>query len=168
VTAIATTRNLILGCDPGFSGGIAIYDFTNKKLVDVFPIPVLEEKGKKEINSLRLAGLIDKYANEIRLCVIEEVGVMTGKEGRQGMFRFGVGVGIVKGILASHMVPTFSVRPSVWKSLENLTRDKDDSLKKAKKLFPEMADRFSRKKDDGLAEAAILSQFGTRFLSIYV
>lgn len=159
-------RNLILGCDPGFLGAIAIYNFENKKLVSVFDMPIFELKGRKEINAQKLSSFIDGYADQIRLSVIEDVGVMTGKEGRQSMFRFGVGVGIVRGILSSYMIPIFPVVPSVWKSLENLSGRKAESITRARKLFPDSKAEFLRSKDDGRAEAAILARFGERFLNL--
>lgn len=160
-------RPLILGIDPGFSGGLALYNFEEKKLLEVIDMPTIKVKEKTEVDISKISSFIDHFGNDIKFSVIEEVGVMTGREGRQGMFRFGVGVGVLRGVLGSYLIPTFSVTPSVWKGLLNLTSNKNDSLLKAKKMFPDSAHFFTRKKDDGRAEAALLALFGTRFLGLY-
>lgn len=140
------------------------------KLVKVWDIPVEKIKGpngrsdRNEISLYRLALSVDEYANEIGLAVVEEVGVMTGTEGRVGMFRFGYGAGAIAGILASLLIPTRLVKPQVWKPLMGLSRDKGISRKKATELFPDQSEMFKRVKDDGRAEAALLAVFGKRLV----
>ncbi len=151
-----------MGVDPGLSGAVAFYDLEKAAVVAVHDMPLHEVSGKRHIDLYQLAAIIDGHAKDIEFAVIEEVGVMTGKEGVVGMFRFGQAAGCVQGIVAAYMIPMFLVKPSVWKSAMGLTRDKDHSRQKASQLFPSSAHLWARKKDDGRAEALLLAVFGSK------
>ena len=49
------------------------------------------------------------------------------------------------------------VIPRVWKGYFGLSSDKEQSRLKAIALFPDCANLFSRKKDEGRAEAALIA-----------
>jgi crossover junction endodeoxyribonuclease RuvC len=166
-------RPLVLGVDPGLSGALALYDWSSGALVSVTDMPTFSPKlGKQQLNVHGLTTWLDGYAPKIRLAVVEEVGAMTyvdsgGQTRGQGAaasFNFGKGYGVLIGALATCMVPIHFVRPSVWKMIVGVTRDKDTSLELARKLFPAHLDQFKRKKDDGRAEAALLARFGAERL----
>jgi len=76
------------------------------------------------------------------------------------MFRFGQGYGAIQMALAGHKIPTRLVTPSKWKSHFGLSRDKGVSRGLAMQRFPEQAQMFSRVKDDGRAEAALIALYG--------
>lgn len=165
---------LVMGIDPGLSGAIAIvsHALAGPRLVGVWDMPTLDPvikgakgpKGKRNINTVELAILIDSHSRALSHAVVEDVGVMSGDEGTVSMFRFGMATGIVHGILAGCFVPTMMTKPAVWKSLMGLNQNKGLSREKASAMFPEHADNFKRKKDDGRAEAVLLAVFGGRLL----
>jgi len=76
------------------------------------------------------------------------------------MFRFGQGYGAIQMALAGHKIPTRLVTPAKWKSHFGLSRDKGVSRGLAMQRFPEQSQMFSRVKDDGRAEAALIALYG--------
>jgi crossover junction endodeoxyribonuclease RuvC len=152
---------LILGVDPGFKGGIAIYDLKLEMIIAVAAMPLTKMgNGDKDwINGEALADLIEPYALDLEYAVIEQPSAMPG-QGVTGMFRFGYTCGIIHGVVAAFNCPIAFVKPSVWKCALNLDRDKNKAREFASLKFPYMASHWKRAKDDGLAEAAILAWFG--------
>lgn len=156
------TNYIVAGIDPGFGGAIAFYHYLRHEVVDLWDMPLTAQKassGKNQIDAHKLAMGIDSYAKTIDFAVVEEVHAMPG-QGVTSMFRFGQGFGIIQGILATTMIPTFYVKPSIWKCQMGLSTSKDLSLSKVRHLFPKELSRFERKKDNGRAEALLLAFFG--------
>ena len=153
---------LIYGIDPGFTGAIALYWPDTGKL-EVHDMPVMKNpKGKTIINP---HGVLDILANEggKSLAVIEQVGAMPG-QGVSSMFRFGEGYGHLQMACAASKLPLQYVTPATWKKHFNLSRDKGVSRGVAMQRFPEQAHRFSRVKDDGLAESALIALYAAEKL----
>lgn len=151
-------KTLVLGIDPGNSGGIAFYCAETKKLATVSALD----------SAKPLSDLIKTTNHLVKFAVVEEVGAMTyidkhGEKRGQGAaasFSFGKNAGVIEGILTSFEIPIFYVKPAVWKALMGLTSNKGDSLNLARTLFPAFKEQFKLKKHDGLAEAALLAKFG--------
>lgn len=158
---------LILGIDPGLSGAIAFYAPGSKELIALSDMPLLKRLDKSEkkrwIDPYTLATAVDAYSKDTLLACIEEPSAMPG-QGVVSTFRFGLSCGLAQGVCASSNIPMRLVKPSVWKALMGLSRDKSLSIKKAQQLFPAHADQFLKK--DGRAEAALLAYFGVRFLNL--
>jgi crossover junction endodeoxyribonuclease RuvC len=162
------TQDLILGIDPGLGGALAfISKFAPPNLQKVYDMPtyVPQNGSKKKIDAEKIASIMTHYSERVAFAIVEEVGVMGGHEGTVSMFNFGFGAGILQGVLSTLLIPTFYVKPAVWKSLLGLGRNKEDSRKKATNLFPHSSDVFKRVKDDGRAEAALLAWFGLNRLT---
>ena len=148
---------LIYGIDPGFTGAIALYWPDTGKL-EVHDMPVMKNpKGKTIINP---HGVLDILANEggKSLAVLELTSAMPG-QGVSSMYRFGQGVGVIEASIAASKLPLQYVTPATWKKYFSLSRDKGVSRGVAMQRFPEQAHRFSRVKDDGLAESALIALF---------
>ena len=153
---------LIYGIDPGFTGAIALYWPDTGKL-EVHDMPVMKNpKGKTVINP---HGVLDVLANEggKSLAVIEQVAAMRG-QGVSSMFRFGEGYGHLQMACAASKLPLKYVTPASWKKHFNLSRDKGVSRGVAMQRFPDQAQQFSRVKDDGRAEAALIALYGAEKL----
>ena len=153
---------LIYGIDPGFTGAIALYWPDTGKL-EVHDMPVMKNpKGKTIINP---HGVLDILANEggKSLAVIEQVSAMPG-QGVSSMFRFGEGYGHLQMACAASNLPLQYVTPATWKKHFNLSRDKGVSRGVAMQRFPDQAQRFSRVKDDGLAESALIALYAAEKL----
>ena len=139
---------IIIGIDPGLSGGIAVLD--NNKVLDLFDMPVMADgkKNKKQLNSALLAKLIkESISNTSESAVIvEQVNAMPG-QGVTSMFNFGQTFGAIKGICATLELPIFFVRPSKWKKhFELINSSKDASRTKAIEMYPHLAEKLSKKK----------------------
>lgn len=121
-------------------------------------MPVLKgTKGKTELD-LHTLGRLMKPVDGDSICCIEQVASMP-KQGLSSTFRFGQGYGAVQMAAIGHGYVTHYVTPPVWKKHFKLSRDKGVSRGLAMRLFPENAQLFSRVKDDGRAEAALIAQY---------
>jgi hypothetical protein len=170
LSASAATQDLVLGVDPGITGAFALIERESKHLVMVFDTP--RTAHGEDLDAKRLAAILEAHAPLIRFAMIEDVSAMVytqvrddGTREKRGQgaaasFAFGRYTGIVHGILAALEIPTFLVKPAVWKVAYQLTSDKSRSLALAAERFPAHASSFSLKKHDGRAEAALLALFG--------
>ena len=84
-------------------------------------------------------------------------------QGVTSMFNFGDRFGFVKALAYSAGVPVTFVRPQEWKKGVGIPAkaDKGVSRLRASQLFPNDADKWSRVKDDGVAEAALIAYYGS-------
>ena len=156
----------IIGIDPGKSGAIAVLD-EGKYLASYF-CPTIEVGDKNEYDERSMAGLIKMSAegcDELRI-VLERVHAMP-LDSTSGAFSFGTGYGIWKGIIAALEIPFQEVSPQRWmkQMLQDVPRnkagkDKQRSVVAARRIFPTMP--LTRKKDEALAEAALIAAFGHR------
>lgn len=157
---------IVAGIDPGKLGALAIVypdgtaEFYDVPLIKVNnrTVPAWTEWEATWTNALVLAG--------VDMVVIEEVGVRP-KEGALGAFSFGRTVGFVDG-MARGLRPKVVVRfvpPSVWKPKFRLTNaDKAASREVCRTLLPSTAPQLQRVKDDGRAEAALIAEYGRKYL----
>lgn len=155
----------ILGIDPGHSGAFAILDLKTGSVLKMGRMPVdsggVIYKNRTKVNIRKLWDAIAPYERCIRCTILERVHSMP-KQGVASTFTFGRSFGALEGLLEGHAMRITYAEPSVWKSIFNLSRDKQDSLNLAKKLWPEIKGHFERKNDDGLAEACLLAEYGRR------
>lgn len=141
---------LILGIDPGRQGALALLD-TSENRVTCTDMPDTT------------AGLADYITNlpALAFCVIEKpfypqmIGVTNAT-------KIAEAYGALKASLHWGGIPTREVRPAEWKAALGLTSSKSASREKAGMLFPDDADQWSRVKDDGRAEAALIAWHGSR------
>jgi crossover junction endodeoxyribonuclease RuvC len=151
---------IVLGIDPGLSGGVAFYD-TKTGDITVVDMPTVEVtrsgKKKNEVSPQLLSDVIAQ--GHPTMAFLERVGAMPG-QGVTSVFSFGRSVGIVEGILASFNIPTTIVPPVTWQKGVNLRGGKDGSRERAMQLFPRQASLFARKKDDGRSDAALIAYHG--------
>ena len=153
---------IIIGIDPGLSGGIAVLD-NNKKVLELFDMPVMADgkKNKKQLNSALLAKLIKESTSNTSesAVIVEQVNAMPG-EGVTSMFNFGQTFGAIKGICATLELPIFFVRPSKWKKhFELINSSKDASRTKAIEMYPHLAEKLSKKKDVNKSDAILIARF---------
>ena len=143
---------MIIGIDPGKSGACALID-TNI-VVDFFDMPWKD----KQVDVVELSDMLSFWRNiyEPECLVVEHVHAMP-KQGVSSTFQFGVSYGIVIGCAYTLGFDVVFVTPQKWKKALGLSSDKDESRMLATRLWPDNADAFSRKKDDGRAEAALIA-----------
>jgi len=146
-----------IGIDPGASGAIAIYE-PELGLLTVYDMPIVEVirggKAKKEVSAYSLAVIIREY--KPTTVTLEKVGAMPG-QGVSSMFQFGRGVGMIEGVVAGLQMPLDYVTPQKWQKAVGMRAGKDGARERAAQIFPAYASQFSRKKDDGRADAALIA-----------
>ena len=147
---------VIIGVDPGFSGGIARIDGLLPPSVDDMPT-LPNAKGKTELNHSALFLLMDCFGPATGW--LEKVGARPG-QGVSSMFRFGQQVGAIEMAAAASGHQLRYVTPAVWKAYFGLSADKGVARGYAMKRFPQLADQLARVKDDGRAEALLIALYG--------
>jgi crossover junction endodeoxyribonuclease RuvC len=147
---------VILGIDPGLSGGLAWMSGASE--VVTFAIPSVKARTRgREIQWNVLADALD--FREVEHAFVEQVGARPG-QGTASMFKFGFVCGGIRGILAAKRIPVTYVSPQAWKKALHLGAGKDAARARAAELFPQAASQFARVKDDGVAEAALIACYG--------
>ena len=152
----------ILGVDPGLGGALAFLDAGG--VLEIFDMPVHRlkrgGKAKREIDRYELARIVDAHG-PVAHAFVEQVGAMPG-QGVTSMFQFGRSLGIVEGVLSAGFIPTDYVAPRKWRSGLGVRAGKDGSRARASALMPGHAGLWTRVKDDGRAEAALIALYGQR------
>ena len=90
--------------------------------------------------------------------VVENVHAMP-KQGVSSTFKFGMGCGIIHGVVGALRLPLTLVTPGQWKAFHSLRYDKDASRALAIRKWPEHNQHLSRKKDADRAEALLIGDW---------
>lgn len=151
---------IALGIDPGAHGALAFFN-PDHGILDIIDMPIVAvkrgAKTKNEISAQMLAAIV--RARRVDRAILEKVGAMPG-QGVSSMFAFGRGVGTIEGVLAALHVPVDYVTPQTWQRAVNMRAGKDGARARAAEIFPAYAHLFARAKDDGRADAALISWWG--------
>lgn len=151
---------MILAIDPGAKGALAFFR-PEEGTLELIDTPTVEikrgQKTKTEISPQMLAALI--RARKPDIAIIEIVGAMPG-QGVSSMFQFGRGVGMLEGCLAALEIPVTYISPAGWQKAVGARSGKDGNRQRAAEIFPAYAHMFSRVKDDGRADAALMAWWG--------
>lgn len=147
----------VLGIDPGLTGAIAVFT-TSGVFMDVMDLPVIRKGGnsivKNEIDATKIYHLLRPFRGSI--CLIERVTARPG-QGVASMFSLGDSFGVVRGACAALEMTSFYMPPNIWKSVCNVSSDKEATRIQAIKLFPDAP--LNRKKDHNRAEACLLAYY---------
>lgn len=152
---------MIFAADPGINGALALYD--GQKL-EVRPMPVMERivsgKPRRAIDEFGVSTLFG-WARMMgaETFILEQVNGMPGQSG-PAAFTFGYGVGVLVSAAIAHEMRIERVAPVRWKSAMRCPADKRGARARASEVFPGAAHLWSRQKDDGKAEAALLAAWG--------
>ena len=151
--------SIIIGIDPGQSGGLGAIDGDGRYLGSI-PMPVMVVsptlKAMDVVEILVWFERMDVPEEATARLYIEKVGSMP-KDGHMGTFSFGVGFGGLLAVAALSSRPYELVAPNVWKKAMKLTKDKKLSLGRARALWPDAP--LGRMKDEGVAEALLLAEY---------
>jgi crossover junction endodeoxyribonuclease RuvC len=137
--------------DPGaVSAAIAVFDDAAPLLVD--------DLGTVDgmVDGIALVKLLQDM--RIAQVVIERVHSMP-KQGVASTFKFGMGVGVIHGVLSALWLPITLVTPAQWKGFHKLDADKEKARALALRKWPEHHDRLQRKKDTNRAEALLIGDW---------
>ena len=140
--------SIIVGIDPGQSGGIAIINGDN---IYAHKMPETER------DIYDLFGDYSFYADVV--VFLESVHSMPG-QGVSSSFKFGRGYGFLRGIITALMFPLHDVSPQKWqKALGCLSGgNKNITKQKAQQLFPQLKITHS------IADAILIAEYGRRTL----
>ena len=149
---------IIMGLDPGSSGGISIVETKKNKLPQIvffLKMPIISMYGKKIIDTKKIFESIKPF--EIDVAIIEKVHAMP-RQGVTSSFQFGRSFGGIEALSYLFSKRVDYIAPAVWKKSLGLGSSKKDSLDLARLKFGEL-DLWKIKSNDGIAEAALLTLF---------
>jgi len=142
------TAGATMAVDPGaVSGAYAVRQPDGKVLVDDLPTV------NGQVDGAAFAHLVRGYG--ISIAVVEQVGAMP-KQGVASTFRFGVAVGIIRGVLIGNGVPVIYVVPGVWKKRFNLHGKDKEAARALATLRHPLVEGLHLKKHHGRAEALLM------------
>lgn len=146
----------ILGVDPGLRGALALID-DELGLTVVQDMPVVKLRG----STVMAEGVLRELIRDLdpTHAYVERVHSMP-KQGVVSAFTFGMGYGLIRGVLTGLGVATTLVTPNEWKRALRVGADKREARVIAGRLFPMNARDFARVRDDGRAEAVLLAFYG--------
>lgn len=142
----------IMGIDPGLTGAIAWYFPEEPGMIAVMDMPVVDG----EVDAATLCARIMQM-NPDR-AIVEKQSARPG-QGVASTGKLMRGYGMIIGVLASEGIPYELVTPGKWKKAFGLNSEKEKSRALALRFWPS-SDRFSRVKDHGRSEAALLAKYG--------
>lgn len=141
---------IVAGLDPGLSGALAVLDEEGD--CETCHMPCM---GDPRIMD---GGAVARWLGDrcVQLAVIEQQQAFP-KQGLSSSFRTGQSYGQLLGVLQACLIPYKIVTPARWKKDMNLSRDKEQSRRRAIELLPQYGYQFSLKKDEARAEAALIA-----------
>lgn len=167
---------IIIGIDNGLSGAISVITPDN---IYVVPMPVIKSGKTKNVYDEQIVyhtffnaacSTPDRQGNAHAF--IEHAQAMP-KQGGTSMFNFGVGYGLIRGMLVALGIPYTVVHPRVWQKVMLAGVNKDNtkaaSIIIAKRLFPDVSLRRTEKcrtDSDGMADALLIAAYGQRTLGV--
>jgi crossover junction endodeoxyribonuclease RuvC len=141
---------IVVGIDPGVTGGIAC--FSHNELIAVSEMPVADGRCSGSL----LADILRELPPDV--VVVEKTQPMP-RNGSIASFSLGMNTGIIFGVVETLGHPLVKIRPVDWKRKNGLIgKDKKASRALASELWPEWRHNFARVKDDGKAEAALIAR----------
>lgn len=170
-----SATKIVLGMDPGISGGIALLRNGDFASVTRMPIEAKPKKGNQidargllEVVRSMLSAAQTEPRESVRLIVaVERVHAMPF-QGVSSMFSLGDSFGCCRIAAASFgdSARVELVEPTAWKKFCKLTgKQKKYSVTRARSIFPTCRPWVEDpKKDEGLAEALLIAHYADRAL----
>jgi hypothetical protein len=124
---------LVIGVDPGAHGAICFMDPYGG--ASVFDLPIISDGRLKWVDGGLLQSLLIDNMKHPAHAVVERVSAWPG-QGVASSFHFGVNLGSILSILQAREIAIEFVTPSVWKKALGLSKDKKESLHRARLLYP--------------------------------
>jgi len=160
------TLRTCFGIDPGLTGAaVALDDRGN--LLGYTRMPITRG-GKREVRGPALIEFLSLFPNEETAQIaVEEVGAMP-KQGLASTFRFGREFGRILGIVDALGFRVIRPAPRAWQKVMLAGLDRRDTkaaaVLAATRLWPELAEPLKVKAAQGIADAALLAEYGRRKL----
>jgi crossover junction endodeoxyribonuclease RuvC len=156
------TKKLYAAFDVGKKGGLTKLNLDGT-LHSMHVMPMIG----KEYDIQEIKNLLTVEGETIEHIGIENVHAIQGKAGNSSNFSFGLGKGILMGLVAGMNIPYTLVNPKTWQKVawEGVTKqanNKKTSLVAAKRLFPTesfLPTERSRVAHDGLVDSALIAYY---------
>jgi len=161
-------KTYILGCDPGSTGGLCLFDHSQALILGLWSMPNYTKQLTTGKKSVRVD--LPKTAELIQSCVDKamvddailyfHIELVAGhpKQSPIGSFQFGYSTGVIAGIASAHQLPLVEVYPQAWKAQFGLiATEKDAARLRVIELFPALAQKLKLKKTSGMADAALIA-----------
>ena len=149
---------MIVGVDPGASGGIAM--LTNEgEWIAGYRMPTVVLKKRKVIDVDQLDDWVNENCSPFEGLTIAVEYVTSFGQGRTSAFNFGRYVGALETFALQWCAEPELVTPQVWKKAWNLSKDKREALNLASVKFPGADVDWSVLANDGIAEAALIALY---------
>lgn len=176
---------IVIGIDPGITGGVAVIE--DGQFNTVYDIPqqdkgkpvrkrnkagVMVTRQKKEIDPWALGEILDEWKTLQPHIFIEQVSAGAFGQGRDGeqrtqgvvsAFGFGDSFGVIRTVCSSIVgrENLHFVRPQEWKKLRGLVGvEKDVARQSALVWYSAATSYLGRKKDIGRADAIMIADYG--------
>ena len=166
---------IIVGIDPGLDGAIAILRSDTMQLDRVIDIPTMGANKGRVLNLALLQVELTMCAIESVTCWLEHAASRP-QQSAGATFKQGRTYGNLEAMAVFLGWPVRTVTPAVWKQYFGLvsrstrkqtrTEMKAASRAHATRMFTKHAELFSRAKDDGRAEAALVALYGAEKMSL--
>lgn len=151
---------IVLGIDPGLSGGLAVVAGVPGKmrLIQAIDVPTHGEGAKRRVHVAAALDFIQIYG--VDRAVIERAQAMPDQGASSG-FVYGRAVGALEACAEGLGIRLTVIESSAWKKHHGLLggKTKEDSRQRAIMLFPG-AKGLDRKKDHNKAEACLIAAYG--------
>jgi len=174
---------IVIGIDPGLTGALVAMGRFEPIAISM-PVIGTGKRGRRQVDAKGLKEWLDRVAvfdDEPPHVFIEKVFAMgrhldkrTGRmvgQSTMTAFTFGMGYGIILGVVESLGFPHTLVSPKTWQKamLRDLAHEdtKKASVWRANQLFPHVQlKRTSRSRidDHGMADALLIAEYGSRQL----
>lgn len=139
----------VMGVDPGAVSGAYALLGEHPAETHVGDVPVVD----RQVDAAEWSRIVRYCTPDV--VVVERVGAMP-KQGVSSMFRFGMGAGLIRGVVAGAGFSIVDAVPTVWKKHFKLDSDPERSRALAIRRFPKL-EGLARKKDHGRAEALLIA-----------
>jgi len=146
---------VIIGIDPGVSGGVAVHYVGREVLT--FPIPPVVDAVRDLFEKIT-------HPESVTTAYLEDVPSYAGKNlPGSRMFRLGESCGLLRGILSSLYINTVLVRPQAWQKALGLKKEKGMEQAAWKRALQAAAQELypDTKITQKTADAVLLMHYGT-------
>lgn len=159
--AMREGRPIFIGIDPGNTGAIAIVEMDGR-LGAITKMPTEKHPANMTtVDGWALHQMLQREAHSTTPLVAIERAQPMPRQGVKSVFTYGVGYGVLFGVVASLGLPLCTVRPQEWKKEYSLSSDKKAAIDEACRLFPKL--REIGKVTHGMAEAALIAEWARRY-----
>ena len=152
---------LVLGIDPGLSAGYAVYGPATQPLLDDIPVHQAQHGRAAKVRAeLDIHACAAAWASlPLDHVFIEDISSRPGQS-VTAVRRYAYAAGSLYGVVVTLGLPVTLVAPQAWQKYHRIGPSPDAARQKAVQLFPRIAARIARVKDQHRADALLIALYG--------